>query len=325
VRTLADIAQQLGIAEQTLLNTGRHREPGFPRPLGAGRTRLYDAEQIAAYLDGRPVPALPDADDDEDLLDRQEAAALRGESTAVWDRRRQDPAVRAHTVVICGVEHWPRHIVRDYTPPPRRRTAQGGGRPRGTGDQVPRDLLPGRVAQLLAADPRITAAEVAERLGVHRNTATTALVQCRAEALADAMERHGTTAAQAADRLGYPAGQVRRAGVRAEAVLRGRRARPYLASAAEALHARGWTTTAAPPPVQHPEDDWCVAALVLDGPTAPVPALVWSERHGWRTATSRRHPLGRAVWPPDGDGVRHLPGGITPAPGALVQALDQLT
>ncbi|MEV5249847.1 DUF6292 family protein [Streptomyces werraensis] len=324
VRTLADIAAQQGIAVQTLLNSGQHQAEEFPPPLGAGRTRLYDGEQVDAYLAGRPVPALPDADDDQDLLDRQEAAALRGEPLSVWDRRRKDPAVHEHLVLVGGVEHWPRRVVRDYTPAPRRRTGNGGGgRPTGTGDQVPRDQLPGRVAQLLDEDPVLTAARVADRLGVHPNTAAAALVQCRAERIADVMEQRGVTAAEAAAALGYPAGQTRRATVRAQAVLRGRQALPYLAAVAQALHARGWRTTDTPPAVQHPEDDVCLAALVLDAPDAPAPALVWSERHGWRTATSRRHLLGRgAAWPPPGDGVRHLATGTTPAPADLVQALD---
>ncbi|MEV8553801.1 hypothetical protein AB0L04_28795 [Streptomyces glaucescens] len=60
------------------------------------------------------------------------------------------------------------------------------------------------------------------------------------------------TPAEAAAALGYPAGHTRRASVRAEAVLRGRRARPYLAAVAKALHARGWTTTSTPPDVQYP-------------------------------------------------------------------------
>ncbi|MFH9016648.1 hypothetical protein ACH4C6_35865 [Streptomyces sp. NPDC017943] len=56
VRTLADLAAQQGIAVQTLLNSGQHQQEGFPAPLNAGRTRLYDGEQVAAYLAGRPVP-----------------------------------------------------------------------------------------------------------------------------------------------------------------------------------------------------------------------------------------------------------------------------
>ncbi|WP_225638860.1 hypothetical protein [Streptomyces solaniscabiei] len=127
------------------------------------------------------------------------------------------------------------------------------------------------------------------------------------------------TAAQAAAELGYPAGQVRRASVRAGTVLRGRRAGPYLAAVARAMHARGWTTADTPPTAQYPEDDVCVAALILDAPAALAAVLVWSERHGWRTVTSRRHPLGRgAAWPPPGPEVRHLATGPTPTPAGLV-------
>ncbi|MFD5914890.1 DUF6292 family protein [Streptomyces massasporeus] len=328
VRTLADIAAQQGIAVPTLLSSGRLQAEGFPAPLSAGRTRLYDGEQVDAYLAGRPVPELPAADDeedldDEDLLDRQEAAALSGIPLHAWDRRKKNPSVSEHMVLVGGVEHWPRRIVRDYTPAPRPQTGGGGGRPAGAGDQVPRDLLPERVAQLLDDDPALTAAGVTEQLGVHRNTAQAALTALRAQRMADVMEQREVTAAQAAAELGYPAGLIRRASIRAEAIVRGRQARPYLADVARALHARGFTTTDTPPTVEHPQGDECFAALVLDGPQAPAAALVWSERHGWRTSTSRRHPLGRgAAWPLPGPGVRHLATGTTPAPADLVNALD---
>ncbi|MEU1854400.1 DUF6292 family protein [Streptomyces sp. NPDC019990] len=158
---------------------------------------------------------------------------------------------------------------------------------------------------------------------MHRNTAQAALTAIRAERMADVMEQHGGTAAQAAAALGYPAGLTRRASIRAQAIVRGRQARPYLAAVARALHARGWTTTDTPPAVEHPQGDECFAALVLDSPEAPAAALVWSERHGWRTSTSRRHPLGRgAAWPPPGPGVRHLATGTSPDPADLVKALD---
>ncbi|MEU6460294.1 hypothetical protein ABZ849_38520, partial [Streptomyces sp. NPDC047065] len=127
VRTLADIAAQQGIAVQTLLNSGQHLAEDFPAPLNAGRTRLYDGEQVEAHLAGQPVPQLPAVDDDDDLLDRQEAAALRGEPLSVWDRRKKDSAVSEHLVRVGGVEHRPRHVVRDYTPTPRARTSGGGG------------------------------------------------------------------------------------------------------------------------------------------------------------------------------------------------------
>ncbi|MFJ3445770.1 hypothetical protein ACIPM2_31865 [Streptomyces sp. NPDC086081] len=62
----------------TLLSSGRLQADGFPAPLSAGPTRLYDGEQVDGDLAGRPVPALPTVDDDEDLLDLQEAAVLSG-------------------------------------------------------------------------------------------------------------------------------------------------------------------------------------------------------------------------------------------------------
>ncbi|WP_267717337.1 hypothetical protein [Streptomyces sp. CoH17] len=105
--------------------------------MNAGRTRLYDGEQVDAHLAGLPVPESPTADDD-DLLDRQEAAALRGEPLSVWDRRKKDPAVSEHLVRVGVVEHWPRHVVRDYTPMSRARTSSGGGgRPTGPGPPRP--------------------------------------------------------------------------------------------------------------------------------------------------------------------------------------------
>ncbi|MGW0785057.1 hypothetical protein [Streptomyces sp. NPDC002913] len=95
-----------------------------------------------------------------------------------------------------------------------------------------------------------------------------------------------------------------------------------LADVAHALHQAGWTTTATAPDVQHPADDLVVAVLVLDGTNPPAPALVWDERHGWRTATSRRHPLTKgATLPPPGDGIRCLAEGTTPSPEALTAAL----
>ncbi|MGW2476880.1 hypothetical protein [Streptomyces sp. NPDC001665] len=86
--------------------------------------------------------------------------------------------------------------------------------------------------------------------------------------------------------------------------------------------------TDARPEILHPADDVCVAVIALDGPRAPVPALlVWDERHGWRTALSRRHPLGRgAVWPWPQAGCVTSPateGGFTPDAGTLVFAVRQ--
>ncbi|MDT0432910.1 hypothetical protein [Streptomyces salyersiae] len=323
VRTLADLAEQQGMQPKSYLNAAPYAAAGFPVPISSkgARTRLYDAEQVDAYLQGKPVPPLPDEDDDQDLLDRRECAAELGVSPRTWDTYKL--RVAEHLVEVGGVEHCPRGIVRRYRALPRTPAAPSG-RPRGAGDPVPQDQLLEHTAPLLDADPTISAARVTDALGVHRDTAQTALLRLRADRIADLMGVDASlTAQQAARALGYPAAQVRRATAHAEAVLRGRRAASYLARVTEALHREGWTATDAAPELQHPADDVCVAAVVLDGPHAPVPALVWDERHGWRTALSRRHPLGRgAAWPPAGDGIRHLvPDTTTPDPTDLVAAL----
>ncbi|MEV5162830.1 hypothetical protein [Streptomyces sp. NPDC053728] len=192
------------------------------------------------------------------------------------------------------MEHWPRGIVRQYQAS-RPGKATVTGRPKNTGDQVPRNQLPALTAELLDADPTISAAAVTEALEVHRATAQAALLHLRADRMADLMDTDPSlTPDQAAMALGYPAAQVRRATVRAGAVLRARRAAPYLADVTHALHRQGWTTTAAPPTVHHPADDVVTALVTLDGD-----ALVWDERPGWRTAIRGRHPLPPgAAWPP---------------------------
>lgn len=327
VRTLADLAAQQGLGIDRYSRLKAYEAPGFPAPVSSqgSRTRLYDGEQVDAYLLGKPVPPLPDSEDDADLLDRRECAALIGVAPRSWDVYKSDPALTGARVEVGGVEHWPRGAVRAFqdSRPGREASATRGGRPPRTGDQVPRDQVSALTAELLDADPAISAATVTEQLGVHRDTAQEALTRLRADRIADRMtDDPDLTPAQAAAQLGYPAGQVRRATARAETVLRARHVAPYLAGVAAALHRAGWTTTAAAPDVQFPGDDRVVAALVLDGDQAPAPALVWDERYGWRTAASRRHPLTKgAVLPPEGDGIRYLAGGITPPPSALVAAL----
>ncbi|MFC9183361.1 DUF6292 family protein [Streptomyces globisporus] len=327
VRTLADLAAQRGVGIDRYNRLKPYEAEGFPAPVSSkdSRTRLYDGEQVDAYLLGKSVSPLPEADDDGDLLDRRECAALIGVSPRSWDVYKNDPALTEAKVEAGGVEHWPRHAVKAFqkSRPGRDASATRGGRPTRTGDQVPRDQVPARVTELLDADPTISAATVTERLGVHRDTAQQALTRLRADRIADHIGAHRTlTPAEAAAQLGYPAGQVRRATARAETVLRARHAAPYLDGVATALHRAGWTTTEAAPDVQFPGDDRVVAALVLDGDQAPAPALVWDERYGWRTAASRRHPITKgAALPSEGGGVRYLTGGITPPPDDVVAAL----
>ncbi|MEU3323846.1 DUF6292 family protein [Streptomyces sp. NPDC006785] len=327
VRTLADLAAQRGVGIDRYTRLKPYEAAGFPAPVSSkeSRTRLYDGEQVDAYLMGKPVPPLPEVEDDGDLLDRRECAALLGVSPRSWDVYKNDPALTEARVEAGGVDHWPRRAVKAFQAarPGRDAAATRGGRPTRTGDQVPRDQVPALTAELLDADPTISAATVTARLGVHRDTAQQALIRLRADRIAGHIENHPTlTPAEAAAQLGYPAGQVRRATARAGTVLRARRAAPYLADVATALHRAGWTTEQAAPDVQLPGDDRVVAALVLDCDQAPAPALVWDERYGWRTAASRRHPITKGAVPPsEGGGVRYLTGGITPPPGDVVAAL----
>ncbi|MDX3343754.1 DUF6292 family protein [Streptomyces sp. ME02-6979.5a] len=325
VRTLADLAAQQGVGIDHYTRLKPYDAEGFPKPINSqgSRTRLYDGEQVDAYLLGKPVPPLPETDDDGDLLDRRECAALIGVAPDSWKTYKNDPSLAEARIEAGGVEHWPRHAVRAFQAARPGRDAPKPGRPKSTGDQVPRDQVPALVAELLDADPTISAATVTERLGVHRNTGQDALTRLRADRIADHIEAHPTlTPTEAAAQLGYPAGQIRRATARAETVLRARHVRPYLDGVAAALHRAGWTTAEAAPDVQFPGDDRVVAALVLDADQAPVPALVWDERYGWRTATSRRHPITKGgVRPSEGEGVRYLTGGITPPPGGVVAAL----
>ncbi|WP_431787584.1 DUF664 domain-containing protein [Streptomyces sp. G9] len=214
---------------------------GFPEPINSqgSRIRLYDGEQVDAYLLGKPVPPLPEpeGEDDGDLLDRRECAALLGVAPNSWAIYKRDPVLTEAKGEAGGVEHWPRHAVKAFQAarPGRDAAATRGGRPTRTGDQVPRDQVP---------------TTVTERLGVHRDTAQQALTRLRADRIADHIEAHPTlTPAEAAAQLDYPAGQVRRANARAETVLRARHIAPYLAGVAAALHRVGWTTEQAAPEV----------------------------------------------------------------------------
>ncbi|MFI8201015.1 DUF6292 family protein [Streptomyces sp. NPDC085942] len=330
VRTLADLAAQQGVGIDQYTRLKPYQAPGFPAPVSSqgARTQLYDGAQVDAYLQGKPVPELPAGEDDGDLLDRRECAAQIGVSPRSWDVYKRDPALQAARVEAGGVEHWPRGVVRAFqeSRPGRDASASRGGRPKHTGDQVPRDRLPALTAELLDADPTVSAAAVATQLGIHRDTAQDALTHQRAERIAHHVEADPSlTPVQAAAALGYPPAQTRRATARAATLLRARQAAPYLADVAAALHRAGLTTTEAAEAaldVQLPGDDRVVAALVLDGDQAPVPALVWDERYGWRTATSRRHPITKgAALPSEGGGVRYLAGGVTPPPGDVVAAI----
>ncbi|MGW7433324.1 DUF6292 family protein [Streptomyces sp. NPDC054861] len=324
VRTLADLAGQRGVKLASYMTAKPYKAPGFPAPISSAGSRilLFDAEQVDAHLAGEPVPALPPEDHDDDLLDRRECAALFAISPRTWDTYKNAPELTGHVMVVGGVEHWPRGVIRAFAARPKKPAA--AGRPKGAGDQVPREQLLQSTAPLLDADPTISAAGIVEALGVHQATAQSALTQLRAQRIADLLETEPSlTPKQAAQRLGYPGTLVRRALALAEAEQRARRIAPYLDTVAQALREAGFTTTERAPAVQHLDGDVCAAALILESPKAPAPALVWDERYGWRTTPSRRHPFGKdTAHRPAGDGIRYLlQGDTTPDPAALLAAL----
>ncbi|MGW1521454.1 hypothetical protein [Streptomyces sp. NPDC002287] len=165
---------------------------------------LWDLEQVNAYRDGRPQPALPAEEDDADLLDRREAAVVLAVKPRSIDSYKTDPRLAEHVVVVGGVEHWPRGVLRAYGAA-RGAMSAPSGRPTGSGDMVPRDLLPGRIAELLDADPAVTAAHAVDVLGVSTSTAQKRLQHERATRIAAQMYTEpGLSAEEAADRLGYP-------------------------------------------------------------------------------------------------------------------------
>ncbi|MFD3728860.1 hypothetical protein [Streptomyces sp. NPDC058671] len=310
VRTLTDLAAQRGLSVRRYQELKPYKAQGFPAPISSdgAKTLLFDGDQVDAYLAGDPVPALPGTDHDEDLLDRRECAALAGVRPESWHGYRA--RLVEHRAVVGGVEHWPRGTVLAL----RRAQASrppAGGRPKRTGDQVPRGQVLDLTAQLLDADPATSAARVTEELGVHRDTAQRALTTVRAERIANHLTtHHGLTPDQAATQLGYPAGQVRTAKRQALTILRGRAAAPYLTAVTDALRTAGLTGPATAPAVQHDGDTVRAAVPLAAG--APAAALVWDEETGWHTADSRRHPAPRT---PLLDGHTH------PDPAALLNAL----
>ncbi|MFJ2774932.1 hypothetical protein [Streptomyces sp. NPDC087300] len=310
VQNSQDLAAAMGLKVKSFRNRKPYADDGFPAtisPAGAG-AMLWDAEQTAAFLAGEPVPDLPAEDADDDLLERIEAAAVLGVTPDTWTSYKRDKRIAPHLVTVAGVEHCPRAVLTAFRQTP---AAPPAGRPRGSGDMVPRDEIEARLGELLDADPGLTIATVRQELGLAYSATARWLPRLRGRRIADlVLAEPGLDAEEAAQRLGYPTAVRRAAVAAAQTVLRGCRMLPYLQRVAGALEAAGWMEYQ-DVAVREAGGDVLAAVLVL-ADDAPAPALVWDERHGWRTATSRRHPIPKGGdWPAGGDGVRHLCPGDT--------------
>ena len=325
VRTSQDLARDRGTAVGTLRNTQPYHSFNHPEPISSpdARVLLWDGEQTDAYFAGRPIPQLPKPGSDEDLLDRQEAAVEMNMVPRSWDNAaRTNPALVKGSVVIAGVRHWPRGVILAFKAGrPGRGRGTSTGRPRGSGDLVPRDEFLGRIAELLDADSAVTAATVTEALGVSFTTAQTGLARLRGQRIADVLEATpDLTPTAAADRLGYPPITQRRAVAAAATEQRVRGARPYILSVLHTLE-QADLTPVSQDDVRPIGETALTAAFVLP-PDSDVPALVWDDRYGWRTATNRRHPIGKDTGvPPEGPGIRYLGTGTTPDPAMLLADL----
>ncbi|MFE6225828.1 DUF6292 family protein [Streptomyces sp. NPDC057854] len=151
------------------------------------------------------------------------------------------------------------------------------------------------------------------RAGVARfPTAQAGLATLRGRRIADLVEADpALDPKEAARRLGYPTVTHRGAIANAEGELRARSAKPYLQHVADALAAAG-AAPQAEVEVRRLDSGHLATAVLLEA-GQPAPALVWDERFGWRTATSRRHPIGKPTHTaPEGEGDP-LPGRRTTA------------
>ncbi|MFJ4777951.1 DUF6292 family protein [Streptomyces sp. NPDC088762] len=327
VQTMSDLAGALGKKLVTVRNQKPYAAEGHPAPISSptARNQLWDAEQTKAYYAGEPIPELPQADDDEDLLDRHEAAELLGITPVTWNGYKSDPDLAAGMVRVPegpkGTEHWPRRLVLAYKNSRPGRGA-GGGRRQGSGDMIPRDEILPRIAELLDANPAVTVEAVSDTLGITKfPTAQSGLAALRGRRMADLVEKQpGLDLKDAAIRLGYPPITHRGAIVVAERELGARSAKPYLQRTADFLAAAGvaqWAQVE----MRQPDGEHLAAAVPLET-DQPAAALVWDSRYGWRTATSRRHPIGKATEAaPEGEGIRYLGSGLQPEPEELLAAL----
>ncbi|MFD6419888.1 DUF6292 family protein [Streptomyces sp. NPDC060194] len=276
-------------------------------------------EQVWGLLSGRWgfSRSVIREDSPADLLDRAEAADLLNISVGTFGGYRHETALRAAVRVVGGVEHWPRAVLEEWSAarPGDAGKRVRGGRPRGTGDLLPREEIRPRLAQLLDLDPAVTAAAAADVIGVHPDTATRTLAALRAEAVGPLLAAQPSlTAADVTRRLRFPGQAASAALAAAQGLRRAEEARAYVLEVTGLLGA----AAGGPPDVLAPVRGAASLAVPLAAGESAA-ALVWDERWGWRTAPTRADVQSTAT-PPTGDAVRYLGARIAPQPADVVAA-----
>lgn len=227
-----DIARMAGFG--TLRSAQRARlfeRPDMPAAVTRGKSKkLWDAEQIVAWLKGDPIPQLPDEDHPDDLLDSGEAAELLGITEVAW--RRYDAIDRNRE--WDDAEQFLLPPVAEDTPPGtryRRRgdivsfvrpgVAAGAGRPKNSSDQRPRASRSraaraqreAHVEQMLQdADPDepVTARRVADELGIQMRLAQRTLQLVTVKRMLKQTPGERVTASHVARALGISAQNAQR-------------------------------------------------------------------------------------------------------------------
>ncbi|MEV6702599.1 helix-turn-helix domain-containing protein [Streptomyces sp. NPDC051453] len=146
----AGIAQQTGITVATW--DRREAQPSASTWRASSPTGILIYDQAQAYLDGRPVPALPATEHPDELLNDEEAAALL-DVTASTVRAYATRGYLPAGMTAYSLRVWPRRDVekRRNNPPGQ---GKGGGRPSGKGEGP-------RKAHAYQGDPRLHAAAAA--------------------------------------------------------------------------------------------------------------------------------------------------------------------
>ncbi|MEU7525475.1 hypothetical protein AB0A74_07065 [Saccharothrix sp. NPDC042600] len=145
-----------------------------------GQPDLWDEAQARAYARGEPIPPLPTDDAPEDLLDRAECAAELDVKPQTWTDYRSQGKIGQPDRVVCGREHWFRRTVEQLKA--RRDAAREnptGGRPRGSGETMPRAEVARRVREMFEGG-ETNAAEIARQVGCSYSAARTHVARLKA-------------------------------------------------------------------------------------------------------------------------------------------------